>query len=147
MLFAGDGVPLRRVHNLIRALPVEASIFDALEIGDRVRWNIERELATSQLELLDVIARKWTKVKRPLINPRIRPGSPARAKPLSMSDPRAREFFGAGDPSRVQYTPKPEPGPEPLGGGWYQLPDGSKVQGAAKARQAFDKLKPGQAGT
>lgn len=115
-------------------LPVEAKIFDALGLGDQVRWTIDRELATSQLELLDVIARKYTKVKKPLINTRIRPADRQAAKPVSMSDPKARTFFGG----RVEYTPRDKPAtpaePVYLGGGWYQLPDGSKVQGRDKLK-------------
>lgn len=104
VLFAGDGVPLRKVGNLIGALPVEAQIFAALGIADRARWTLERELATATLELLDVIARKGTGVKKPLINPRLRPGDRERRRPVSMSDPKARTFFGG----TVQYTPRPE---------------------------------------
>lgn len=47
-----------------------------------------------------------------------------------MSDPRAKAFFGG----RVQYTEgTPKPRLEKLGGGWYRLPDGRKVQGREKA--------------
>lgn len=90
---------------------------------------------TGALELLDLIARKGTKMREPLINDP-RPLSVRalrkKRKVQSMSDPKVREFFGAG---QIQYTPRaPDPSQlTPRGGGWYQLPDGSKVQGHAKA--------------
>lgn len=51
-----------------------------------------------------MIARKGTKVKKPMINPNIRPGDRETRKPVSMADPKARNFFGG----RVQFTPRPE---------------------------------------
>jgi hypothetical protein len=56
-----------------------------------------------------VIARKGTKVKKPLINPDLRPGARERRRPVSMSDPKAQSFFGG----RVQYTPRPEEAEDP----------------------------------
>lgn len=98
-------MPLRRIVNLISGLPAEAKLFVALEISDRVTWSLERELMTSTLELLDLLVRKNTKLKDPLIN-EVRPASvlsqSRRKKVQSMSDPKVREFFGAG---RVHYTP------------------------------------------
>lgn len=70
----------------------------------------------------------------------MRPGDREKRRPVSMSDPKARSFFGG----RVQYTPRDKPELVALGGGWYQLPDGSKVQGRDKA---LDKLKADPAGT
>lgn len=94
---------------------------------------------TGTLELLDLIARKGTKMREPLVNdPRPLSVRALRKKrePQSMSDPKVREFFGAG---QIQYTPR-EPAPTLIerGGGWYQLPDGSKVQGHAKALAQLD---------
>lgn len=100
-------MPLRRLWNLIVALPASARLFDSLGVADRVRWNLERELAVSTLELLDVIARKGTKLRKPLVSTRIRPSDKDARKPLPMTDDRVRSFFGA-----AEYTPKPEPGSE-----------------------------------
>lgn len=52
-----------------------------------------------------------------------------------MSDPAVRKFFGA---DQVVYTPRdPARQLEALGGGWYRLPNGEKVQGK---QRALDKL-------
>ncbi len=50
------------------------------------------EIAWVQVELLDVIARKGSKVRRSLIRRSLRPKAPKR-KPTSMSDPAVRGFF------------------------------------------------------
>lgn len=130
---------LRRLLTLTYHLPADSEFLAELDLATRAKWDIKTELLANIAELLDLNTRKGTKRRKPLITIK-RPWDKerARSKPVSMSSPEARQFFGG----RVHYTPKPEL--TELGGGWYQLPDGSKVQGRAKA---LDKLNTDAAGS
>lgn len=133
---------LRRILTLTYHLPAESEFLAELDLATRARWDVKTELLANIAELLDLNTRKGTKRRKPLITIK-RPWAkdPARSKPVSMASPEARQFFGG----RVHYTPKaPEAELAELGGGWYQLPDGTKVQGKAKA---LDKLNSQPDGT
>lgn len=134
-------MPLRRILTLTYHLPAESEFLAELDLATRARWDIKTELLANIAELIDLNTRKGTKRRQPLIKIK-RPWDKDRktSAPVSMSSPEARQFFGG----RVQYTPRePEPELLELGGGWYRLPDGTKVQGRAKA---LDKLSPESSG-
>lgn len=94
LIWAGPGVPVARLANLILRLPRTARIFDDLGLGDRARWTTTDELLAAAVELLDVQVRKGTRRREPLIRIRRPATAGDRPKPVPMSDPRARAFFG-----------------------------------------------------
>jgi hypothetical protein len=121
-------VRLRRLLTLLYHLPADSEFLEDVDLGVKARWDVKTELLATIAELLDLNTRKGTKRKQPLITIK-RPWKKTKAKPVSMQSPEARQFFGGS----VHYEPKAGPEPKALGGGWFELPDGSKVQGRAKA--------------
>lgn len=120
-------------------MPADSEFLDDIELGARAKWDVGTELLAIIAELLDLNTRKGTKRKKPLIKIKRPWERQQKTKPVSMSSPEARQFFGA----RARGPAEPQPQIIELGGGWYELPNGEKVRGRANAEA---QLKAGPAG-